>query len=399
MRTALRFVLLLCATRMMYAQTPVQEPKFALEISEDGIPPRFVNIPEVGGLDWIFFAPSLHPQPERDTGDSNKTQPSGVKLACKVDGEAVAITATVIFGAFDKTDTSLSLQGHPQEKFGTYSPHLTESIVLREMEQFGLEPWTIKIVNAQMPTPASLPTVNEVPSIQPEILGKDREGYRIALRNLSSRAVTAFLVETTFDHNSNFQEGNDRGVLIAPGANHEFRLFCNTSASVTSIGIASDPAPCAFILKAALFGDGSYEGDASAAAALAARPIAEKFQSRRVHELFDHFLSDSSLDDASRLAHIRSELPKLFEQPDPAIFEQIQLRFPGLPPAALGSVNASINGGLAGEKERVLRALKDFENLPKQGPCNRSLAQWWSAWEGNGTDEHLTIRTSRIKKG
>jgi hypothetical protein len=92
------------------------------------------------------------------------------------------------------------------------------------MELFGLQPWTIKIVNAQLPGPASLPTLNEVPSIQPEILGKDRQGYRMALHNLSSRAVTAFLVETSFDHNSNYSEFDDRGGLIAPGAKHEFRL-------------------------------------------------------------------------------------------------------------------------------------------------------------------------------
>jgi hypothetical protein len=102
----------------------------------------------------------------------------------------------------------------------------------------------------------------------------DREGYRMALHNLSSRAATAFLVETSLDHNSNYTESDDRGVLIDPGANHEFRLFCDTSASVTSNGIAPGPAPCVFNLKAALFADGSYEGDASAAATLAVRPIA-----------------------------------------------------------------------------------------------------------------------------
>jgi hypothetical protein len=249
------------------------------------------------------------------------------------------------------------------------------------MEQFGLQPWTIKIVNAQMPTPASLPTVNEVPSIRPQILGKDREGYRIALRNLSSSGVTAFLVETTVDHNSNFQEGNGRDVLIAPGANHEFRLFCNTSASLTSSGIAPDPAACAFILKATLFADGSYEGDASAAATLAARPVAAEFQSRRVHELIDNILADSSLDDAAKLARVRSELPKLVDRPDSAILEQMHLRFPSLSPAELGSVNATITATLVAEKQRAFLALEEFEKLPKEGPSSRTLAQWWNAWE------------------
>jgi len=380
MRTAIRFVLLSFTITTLHAQTQVQQPRFALEISEDGYPPHFVIVPEGGGIDSMFFGPSLHPLSGHDAGDSEKTQPSAVKLVCKVDGDAVAITATGVFGPFDKTDTSISLQGHPQQKIGTYSPHLNESIVLREMEQFGLQPWTIKIVNAELSTPVSLATLNEVPSIRPEILGKDREGYRMALHNLSSRAVTAFLVETSFDHNSNYSESNDRGGLIAPGANHEFRLFCDTSASVTTNGIAPGPAPCAFNLKAALFADGSYEGDASAAATLAVRPIAAQFQGRRVHELIDNIVADSSLDDTSRLARIRSELSKLSEEPDPTILEQIRLRFPGLPSTAWGSVKADIRSAFTAEKQRTLRALKNFEDLPNQGSTNRSLAQWWSAW-------------------
>ena len=376
MRTAIRFVLLFLTITALHAQTQVQQPRFALEISEDGYPPHFVIVPEGGGIDSMFFGPSLHPLPGHDAGDSEKTQPSAVNLVCKVDGDAVAITATAVFGPFDKTDTSISLQGHPQQKIGTYSPHLNESMVLREMEQFGLQPWTIKIVNAQLSTPVSLATLNDVPSIRPEILGKDREGYRMALHNVSSHAVTAFLVETSFDHNSNYSEN----AVIAPGATHEFRLFCDASASVTSNGMAPGPAPCAFNLKAALFADGSYEGDASAAATLAVRPIAAQFQGRRVHELIDNIVADSSLDDTSRLARIRSELSKLSEEPDPTILEQIRLRFPGLPSTAWGSVKADIRGAFTGEKQRTLRALKDFEDLPNQGSTNRSLAQWWSAW-------------------
>src|SRR5207249_8058597 len=144
---------------------------------------------------------------------------------------------------------------------------------------FGLQPWTIKIVNAQLPTAAGLPTINEVPSIQPKILGQDRQGYTIALHNLSSRAVHAFVVETTLDHNSASSEFNYRGSLIAPNEIHEFRLFCDASA------FAVNQSPCAFILKAALFADGSFEGDAAAAATLAVPQIASEIQRRHLYAL------------------------------------------------------------------------------------------------------------------
>lgn len=385
MRTAIRFVLLFCLNTM-YAQTPMrQQPRFALEITEDGFPSRFVIVPEDsggGGIDSTFFGASFHLLPGRDAGNSEQTQPSAVRVVSKVDGDEVAFTVSAIFGPFDQNDdTHRSLDGHPQRNIGRYSAHLNESITLQGMEQFGLQAWTIKIVNAQLPNPDSLPTVNEVPSIRPEILGKDREGYRIALHNLSSRAITAFVVETTFDHNSQYSEHGGRDPLIAKGGSHEFRLFCDTSDLGSSNGSVPRPAPCAFILKAALFADGSYEGDASAAAVLAGPSIASQFQRRRVRGLIDSILADASLDDASRLSRIRSELPKLSGEQTPEILEQIRIRFPGLTPTALDRVNADIRVGFASEEKNVLRVLKDFEQLPNQSPHNRSLAQWLEDYE------------------
>ncbi len=117
-------------------------------------------------------------------------------------------SASIVFGAFDNNSGSGPMMAdHTKQYIGTYSLHPNESVVLQEMEQFGLQPWTIKIVNAQLPTSIGLPTINEVPSIQSKILGQDRQGYTIALHNLSSRAVSAILFETTLDHNSNQMDG------------------------------------------------------------------------------------------------------------------------------------------------------------------------------------------------
>lgn len=378
MRTVIRFILLFCMSTT-YAQTPApQQPRFALEMAEDGVPFHFVIVPEEplgGGIESTFFSPSFHLLPGRDAGNSEQSPPSGVKVVSKVHGDEVAFTVSVIFGSFDTNDTNYSLEGHPQRSIGSYSAHLNESITLQAMEQFGLRPWTIKIVNAQLSGPASLPMMNEVPSIQLEILGKDREGYRIALHNLSSEGVTALLAEETLDHNSEYSEFGGRKPLIAAGGSHEFRLFCETSGSASSSDSVPGPAPCAFILKAALFADGSYEGDAGAAAGLAAPSIAAQFQHRRVHDLIDKVLADAALDDASRLSRIRSDLPKLSPEPPPELLEQIQIRFPGLTPEASDRVNTSINIAFAQEEQNTLRALNNLEQSPSQS-LKKALAQW-----------------------
>ncbi len=380
MRIAMRFVLaFLCVSAMLCAQTPV-EPRFALEISEDGTMTRYQIVPESGKVSLsTFLDPALHQLAGQDTGNIEKPKPSTVLLVCNVEGNAVAVSASVVFGAIDQSDSDAFLRSNPKQQLGNYSLHLGESMELQEMEQFGLQPWTIRIVNAQLTDQGTLPIVSNVPSIQPGILGRDREGYRIGLRNTSSQAVTAFAVETTVDHTSVTSESNNPGFLIAPGAIHEFGLPCDSSASATSSGVGLNAAVCVFYLQAALFADGSYEGDARQAAELAARPLAAQFQKKRVRELIESIVADPTLDDASKLARIRAELPKLPEKDDPELQELLRIRFPSLSAREWASVDRTTKGTLASEKGNALRDLKQFENLSKQGDFSKSLAQWWSA--------------------
>jgi len=86
---AIRFVLLLCSATMLHAQAPVQQPRFALEIREDGFPSHLVNVPEgrqVGGVDSMFF--DLHQLPGYVASSPEKRKPSAVELVCKMDGDA-----------------------------------------------------------------------------------------------------------------------------------------------------------------------------------------------------------------------------------------------------------------------------------------------------------------------
>src|SRR5947208_16145568 len=92
----------------------------------------------------------------------------------------------------------------------------------------------------------------------------------------------------------------------------------------------------------------------------------------------DDILADPSRDDAAKLARTRSELSKLYEKPEAAILEQIQLRFPGLPRTALHSVTSQLTASLSGEKQAILHDLESFSNSPPDGVPPLPLAQWWT---------------------
>jgi hypothetical protein len=286
----------------------------------------------------------------------------------------------VVFGAFDKSG-STSIAGHPQQTLGDYSVRLNDSIVLEKMADYGLHPWTIKVVPAQ----TKLANLSRVPSIQIEVASQDLYGYDVKLHNISSRAVTNLVVSNSLHDPNNLMgfiaRGSDGPPIIEPGATHEMRYPCAPSEHATSDDAASSAPPCMFVLDAALFADGSFEGDARTAARMDSSLLAEESQRQRIRQLVQSILADPSVPESSRTARIRSELDNLSAQPDPAIFDQLRLKFPSLLSRELPSLNADAKTALANERALALHSLEQFESSHR-APSTVALSQWLTSTEG-----------------
>lgn len=288
--------------------------------------------------------------------------------------------ASVFFGAFDEDDTPRSIEGLREQKAGTYSARLNESVTLRELEQFGLQPLTIGVVTAQPPVPVRPTIVNKVPSLQVDIVGEDRTSFKLAIRNMSGSAVIALRLDREGRAESN---GSEEGALSAPligsGATREFLLYAPIGGKMTPYGFVADPYPPVVAAQAALFDDGSFQGDPVAAAVMSGRRLGRNAQGQRAGEVIAAILQDTASDDASKLARIRSEVHQLPKEPDQALLDQVRAKFPSLPDTAWDSVGAAIKSGLLGQTELVLAALREFERSHNHA----TLAAWWTAWKNN----------------
>ncbi len=113
MRTTM--LLLLTAT-VLRGQTPAPQPRFALEITEDTPPPVYAIVQDDGALsESTFFGANLHPLPNRAV---DARAPSALKLTFTAAGDEVELTATLVFDAIGKADTSLTLQNNPHLELG-----------------------------------------------------------------------------------------------------------------------------------------------------------------------------------------------------------------------------------------------------------------------------------------
>lgn len=358
-------------------QTPPQEPKFAVEIpSPGGFPSSYVTLAG-NRVSSLFYDGSL---PRKAGGDTNRRQPSALQLEYKVEGDVVLITASVFYGDFDRRATPVSLYNLPQEKVGSYSAELNDSIKLSEMERFGLQPLTLKIVPAQPASSVRPLTMSKASSIQVEIIGEDRTFYKLALRNLSTKAVTAVHVDMPEKDGGQGQtEDSESKDLIAPGATYQLQFSISRSGTTSNGSVVETPRPPSLVLETVLFKDGSYEGDTRVAAEITARRMGAGFQRQRVNRLIEAILADAQSDDDAKVARIHSEIAQLTEDPDPQLVESVRSKFPGLSEQALESVRFSLKVGLNREKQSVAFGLQEFERSTANSR-NFTLAKWWSIW-------------------
>jgi len=371
--------LFLCATALV-AQNAAPEARFALEVpNPNGNAPQYLTVQEPPSGRQVSFWYGQYLLPVAGWS-SQAPQPSALKLAYKVEGDTVVMEASVFFGAFDGNDTPRSIEGLREQKLGTYSARLSESVTLRELEQFGVQPLTIGVVTARPPAPVRPVIVNKVPSLQVDVIGEEWTAFKLAARNVSGRAVTSLRLDREGRvESTGSEEGALSTPLMAAGASRDFQLYSPMGGKMTPSGFVADPYPPVITVQAALFDDGSFEGDAVAAAIMTARRAARSAQRQRTSELIAAVLQDTTSDDATKLARIRSDVQQLPKEPDQTLLDQVRSRFPNLPDTAGDSINAAIRSGLLGQAEFVLTGLREFERTHNRP----TLAAWWAAWKNN----------------
>jgi len=356
-----RTVVLFAALATLAAQTRVDAPpaQFALEVSIPGTSaPRY--LPVLHRRSSFLYASDLKVLPGRDP---NGATPTALRFECDVQGSIVEVTGSLIYGAFDLAHVPGSLIGLPQRKVGTWEANLSQSVVLSELERFGIEPVSLRLVpasGADVPQPR---TATNVPSLALEIAGADRVKYKIEVRNLSSRGVLAFHI------NPAAGAGSGTKPAIAPGGTRDIIM-----------PVPRNGPPSVVVLDAAVFDDGTWEGEMHIAAMLAARHVGDAFQYRQIGKAFDDAPGNKGMDDSAAVVEITAEIGKLSEEPEPGMIEQVRHQFPELEPDKEEDtiLRSEIATALHADKQWILVRLKALQDGSSQR-SQPTLAKWWNS--------------------
>ncbi len=334
-------VMLTCLACRQTAVKPGQQ-EFAVE----GPPGHYVVV--APGLSTEIPAAALKPL----RGEVPSTELDTLKIDYRLEGDKVIATVFALSAPRGNPDRYADSNKH---LLGSHSARLNQTFTLKELENLRYEPIAYKIVTAKPPAPTHPRATSKVPSIKIEIAGEDRASYKLVLRNVSEKGVIAYAI------GDNSSESHDAArPVIAAGS------------AIERNAVVGSP----IYLAAAIFSDGTYQGDSEVACLLYARQVGYEAQRKRLDASISRIVSDS-LEDSAKIAKIQTELMKLPKEPDAQMVRNMQREFPGL---AMELVKEDLALGLDQTIQGIWGSLYELEHQNAVYPKPAShppVAQWW----------------------
>ncbi len=351
----------------------------ALEIADVYGQPSYSQIPNSGESTLLFYQFNKIAGWQRPLSQS--AEPSAIKLVCKREGDSVRIDVSVLLGQFDKLDTPRSLKGVPEKTVAVYFAKQGETISLRELPQFGIKPFDIKVVNAKPPVATTPQIINKTKAVEVVGVEESRQRYRLSLKNVSSKNIIALnlYVPSRGGQSGQMVQGTQDQPAIKSGELYETDVHISRGGRMTPQGYAPDPVEQPkIVIGTVVFDDGTFEGETEAAADIEARQKGRKMQLSRVVTLLQGFLDAPEQDTSIVIGKLRTQVSALNEEADVSIVDELMSRYSTLSAQSKGALAAGVKSGLNGGKQEMLFEIKEFERVREAANVNISHRTWLS---------------------
>lgn len=346
--------------------------------------PFYITVPD---------SPDAHPS-NILYGDNLRLLPNAAKVRTPsllqfIYGEDVDRISVKVIAYYGKLDPhsifdSTAISHLTRETLGTWSAGLNQSIHLNALAHVGVAPVTLTIVTALPEHPWWPQIISKAPSLQMDYAPADREFSLVTIQNFSSKPVTGVQITTPSDDGS--ESTSQRVELytgIGPGKAYEMRLFV-PGARRKKDGSWIDASPTStLVLEAAIFADGSYEGDPQIAAEMDARQIGYRAEAQRLNALVAPILADTKSSKDTRIARMLTVIAQLRVTPDAQMIAKLRALFPDLSQQDFVKASQAFSRGMSLEKSQAEFMVRQFQTHVLPRHPNLRLAQWWSVAHPN----------------
>ena len=284
-----------------------------------------------------------------------------VRVISRVEGDAVRVIVSTLSG-------TKALEN--EQRVGTYLIRETEKISIDDLKQFGIEPFQIKLVrvspNIPPVPPVSLKGVQSLVVINSMAKEATLPSYRIILRNQSNKNIVGLGVDVVSGGRvqiTSKPRGIDGQPLIAAGKEYWLTVTAPNRAQPTVDGfVPTSPSDQQIQIKAAVFDDGTYEGDAATAAAVRGYRAGEKMVLPKLIPLLESALNSSNADLTEALKNLESQVSSVGSDADPQIVQTLTAEFPQASDARRREIKATMEVTATTIKSTLLKEIGTLEN-------------------------------------
>lgn len=324
----------------------------ALEITfYKGKPPAFQTIAESSAsAKWAWY--SLFERTPDFQPSAGTLTVRAVKFVPYLEKDAVKINVSVLTGQ----------KFHDNEKVvGVYTARENERIVIKDLTNFGVEPFEIAVVRVA-PSATVLPSViNKTNSLQ--VTGVEPNfstlpTFKLRLLNTSDKAVSAFAFETLVNNQkklSGMPQSERGAVLIEAGETFE-KVIPNP---VQNVKMPDGSVPAVqpnqtIVITMVVFADGSYEGDVITAASFRGFSAGRKSVLNQIINLLQPTVQPENL--AKQILNLQI----VVDEPN---FTALLKEFPALSEKEKERLRVSVEVAANGVKRDFLREFEKAQNL------------------------------------
>jgi len=271
-----------------------------------------------------------------------------------------------------------------EQRVGTYFIRETEKISIDDLKRFGIEPFQIKLVrvNPNIPPvpPVILKGVDSVVVVNSMAKETTLPSYRINLHNQSNKNIVGLGVDVMAGGKvalTSKPRGIDGQSLIAAGNEYWLSVRAPNRAQRTADGYApTSPSDQQIQIKAAVFDDGTYEGDAETAAAIRSFRAGEKMVLPRLISLLETALNSSNADLTEALKNLEAQVSSVETDADAQIVQSLTSEFPPASNARRKEIKTMIEVSATTIKSDLLKEIQTLENEGAP-PLNADLYRTW----------------------
>jgi len=328
--------------------------------------------PQFDAVPCRFWTPIFH-RVATEKPPKNSLPIQAVQIVARLENDRVRVNVSLLRGE--------RFPDH-EEAVASYLVSVEKQVTVRELAEFGVEPYQIGVVKMDAPEAVALAVVNHTQSIEVGGVKVDftkAKALKYTLHNLSDKDVLAVSLDTTREGRrwaTGMQFDREGRALIKPGGVYAGSMPVVSATPGAGAGGYVPLTPDTFVIAGVAFADGSYEGDAGTAVAVRSIRAGDKIQLTRIVALLRQALAAPDSNTTEARARFRESVAALGCDADAAAFAEVSAQHPEFASDGQRIARGGAEVAMSGRKKELLEALDAFEKAGAASPGAGDFGAW-----------------------